>query len=42
MIGQKTLHSFFSAAPAKKRSRSPEAGSDEEVAKGGSGAPAAL
>ncbi|NXV39587.1 UNG glycosylase, partial [Rissa tridactyla] len=29
------LHSFFSAAPAKKRSRSPEAGSDEEVAKGG-------
>lgn len=32
MIGQKTLHSFFSAAPVKKRGRSPEPGGDAEVA----------
>ncbi|XP_056359931.1 uracil-DNA glycosylase [Oenanthe melanoleuca] len=31
MIGQKTLHSFFSPAPAKKRGRSPEPGGDSEV-----------
>ncbi|NWV38385.1 UNG glycosylase, partial [Grantiella picta] len=31
MIGQRTLHSFFSPAPAKKRGRSPEAGGDSEV-----------
>ncbi|NXG08176.1 UNG glycosylase, partial [Sakesphorus luctuosus] len=30
MIGQRTLHSFFSPAPAKKRSRSPEPGGDAE------------
>lgn len=36
MIGQKTLHSFFSAAPAKKRSRSPEPDGDAEVAGWGS------
>lgn len=35
MIGQKTLHSFFSAAPPKKRGRSPEPVSDAEVASGG-------
>lgn len=35
MIGQKTLHSFFSAAPAKKRGRSPEPGGEAEVATGG-------
>ncbi|NWV17028.1 UNG glycosylase, partial [Origma solitaria] len=32
MIGQRTLHSFFSPAPAKKRGRSPEPGGDSEVA----------
>lgn len=42
MIGQKTLHSFFSAAPAKKRGRSPEAGGDAEVATEAGGAAAAL
>uniref|UniRef100_A0A8V5GS54 Uracil-DNA glycosylase n=2 Tax=Melopsittacus undulatus TaxID=13146 RepID=A0A8V5GS54_MELUD len=31
MIGQRTLHCFFSAAPAKRRSRSPEPGGDAEV-----------
>ncbi|NXD12625.1 UNG glycosylase, partial [Nothocercus nigrocapillus] len=31
MIGQKTLHSFFSAAPPRKRSRSPEPGGDAEA-----------
>ncbi|NXC19430.1 UNG glycosylase, partial [Corythaeola cristata] len=41
MIGQKTLHCFFSAAPAKKRGRSPEPGGDAEVASGGVRAPAA-
>ncbi|NXA05514.1 UNG glycosylase, partial [Sapayoa aenigma] len=35
MIGQRTLHSFFSPAPAKKRARSPEPGGDAEVASGG-------
>lgn len=34
MIGQRTLHSFFSAAPAKKRSRSPQPGGDAEVENG--------
>lgn len=42
MIGQKTLHSFFSPAPAKKRGRSPEPGGDSEVASGGLREPAAL
>uniref|UniRef100_A0A8B9T4S1 Uracil-DNA glycosylase n=1 Tax=Anas platyrhynchos TaxID=8839 RepID=A0A8B9T4S1_ANAPL len=32
MIGQRTLLSFFGTAPARKRSRSPEPGGDEEVA----------
>ncbi|KAL2298403.1 hypothetical protein Nmel_015398 [Mimus melanotis] len=41
MIGQKTLHSFFSPAPAKKRGRSPEPGGDSEVVIGGLGEPAA-
>lgn len=31
MIGQRTLLSFFGTAPARKRSRSPEPGGDEEV-----------
>ncbi|OWK61183.1 Uracil-DNA glycosylase [Lonchura striata] len=31
MIGQRTLHSFFSPAPAKKRGRSPEPGGESEV-----------
>ncbi|RLV99802.1 hypothetical protein DV515_00009378 [Chloebia gouldiae] len=31
MIGQRTLHSFFSPAPAKKRGRSPEPGGDSEM-----------
>ncbi|NXC32740.1 UNG glycosylase, partial [Campylorhamphus procurvoides] len=35
MIGQRTLHSFFSPAPAKKRARSPEPAGDAEVAGGG-------
>nr|XP_054502044.1 uracil-DNA glycosylase [Agelaius phoeniceus] len=35
MIGQRTLHSFFSPVPAKKRGRSPEPGGDSEVAVGG-------
>lgn len=42
MIGQRTLHSFFSPAPAKKRGRSPEPGGDAEVAIGGLREPAAL
>ncbi|NXO95813.1 UNG glycosylase, partial [Certhia brachydactyla] len=42
MIGQRTLHSFFSPAPAKKRGRSPEPGGDSEVAIGGLREPAAL
>lgn len=42
MIGQKTLHSFFSPAPVKKRGRCPEPGGDSEVAIGGLREPAAL
>lgn len=42
MIGQRTLHSFFSPAPAKKRGRSPEPGGDSEVAIGRLRDPAAL
>uniref|UniRef100_A0A8C0G1I9 Uracil-DNA glycosylase n=1 Tax=Chelonoidis abingdonii TaxID=106734 RepID=A0A8C0G1I9_CHEAB len=37
MIGQKTLHSFFRAAPPRKRERSPEQGGDAEVPRGRAG-----
>lgn len=35
MIGQKTLLSFFAAAPGRKRSRSPEPGEAAEVSETG-------